>query len=390
MNNLSAILDAYQHNQENSDIAFLATVVHTKGSTYRRSGARMLSTDRSDAIGMVSGGCLEHDILCHIQQQTPPYYPFVITYDTTTNEDIVWGFGLGCDGVVRVLVEHLAIDRACHPLSFIADCFDRQQPGILVTVFQVEGIVPARIGTRLMLHSDGSIDSNLEDADLDRAIANDAQIALQQQRTSHQQYSFPSGQIEVLIELIQPPPSLVVFGTGRDVLPLAQFAKALGWHLTLVDCRSLETTRDRFPIADRIILTRRTAIGKQVAVAENTIAVVMTHNYHDDLAILNLLLSAPTQYIGVLGSRQRTERLLQELQQSGIDIPGQRHRLHAPIGLDIGAETPEEIAIAIIAEIQAVLTDRNAGFLKHRPTSIHLSDLPKVSVPLPHLTYATF
>jgi xanthine dehydrogenase accessory factor len=389
MNNLLAILNAYQHCQAHRLTAALATVVHTKGSTYRKSGARMLVANQSDITGVVSGGCLEHDILCHIQQQTSPFASFVITYDTKTDEDILWGFGLGCDGVVQVLVEYLESDSACHPLSFIAACFDRRHRGVLATVFQVQGNVRLPIGARLMLHSDDSIESNIKDAELERAIAADAQIALQQKSTTHIHYRLPSGQVEVLLEVIQPPPHLVIFGAGRDALPLAQFAKALGWQLTLVDCRSLEITRDRFPMADQIVLTRRDEIARQVAIDQNTLAVIMTHNYHDDLAILDLLLTSPARYIGILGSRQRTERLLQKLlQEAEIHLSKQHakqcHRLHMPIGLDIGAETPEEIAIAIIAEIQAVLGDRSAGFLKQLQAPIHLSNSTKIMVLSPH------
>jgi xanthine dehydrogenase accessory factor len=370
MNNLSAILNAYRQSFGIDRSIFLATVVQTKGSTYRKAGARMLIAERGEIVGMLSGGCLEQDILCHVQQQTPPYQPFVITYDTTTPEDILWGFGLGCDGVVTILVEHL-VNRSDNPLTFIADCFDRQQSGVLATVFQVEGNLSVPIGARFMLHSDGEIESNIEDADLSAAIATDSQIALDRQ-TIHRRYCLPRGQVDVSIEVIQSPPHLTIFGAGRDVLPLAEFAKTLGWRLTIVDCRSSETTRVRFPMADRIILARREAIERQVTINANTIAVVMTHNYLDDLEILRSLSTVPNRYVGLLGARQRTAKLLNDLE---IDLE-YFHRLHAPIGLDIGAETPEEIAIAIIAEIQAAITDRAAFSLKDRRSSIHL---PQVS-----------
>jgi xanthine dehydrogenase accessory factor len=184
--------------------------------------------------------------------------------------------------------------------------------------------------------------------------------------------SIPLGQVDVSIEVIQPPPLLTIFGAGRDVLPLAEFAKILGWRLTIVDCRSSENTVDRFPMADCIILARREAIDRQVTINANTIAVVMTHNYLDDLEILRSLLTAPARYIGVLGARQRRARLRQDVAAT----PEHIQRLHSPIGLDIGAETPAEIAIAIIAEIQAVITDRPASSLKDRRSSIHL---PQVS-----------
>lgn len=378
MNNLSAILNAYHQNLGMDQTIFLATVVQTKGSTYRKSGARMLIADRGEIIGMVSGGCLEQDILCHVQQQTLPYHPFIITYDTTTEEDILWGLGLGCNGVVRILVEHLNADCLVNPLAFIADCFDRRQPGILATVFQATNHAAVSIGEKLMLSPNGEIKSTIENAELHRMVAGDARAALQQKQTLHRRYCCSLKQVDVLLELIQPPPHLIVFGAGQGALPLAKFAKDLGWQLTIVDCRSSETTRNRFAVADKVILTRREVVAQQVAITSDTIAVVMTHNYLNDLEILRWLLASSAQYIGVLGARQRTERLQKE---AGITSLEDCHQLYTPVGLDIGAETPEEIAIAIIAEIQAVINQRAAGFLKYRQTPIHQS-------PTPHLIHA--
>ncbi|MEM6437560.1 MAG: XdhC family protein [Cyanobacteria bacterium P01_D01_bin.115] len=366
--NLQAILNAYQNRNENP--TFLATVVCTQGSTYRRPGARMLMTDQGKMTGMVSGGCLDHDIICHIQQQAPPHDPFLITYDTTVEEDLLWGFGLGCNGAVQVLVECLESVSVCHPLTFIQSCFERQQPGVLATVFRVEGNRQIPIGGRLTLHTDGSIDDTLVNAELRQAIAEDARIVLSQAETIHRHYPLSVGQVDVLFEFIQLPTQLILFGAGRDAVPLAKFAKTLGWYLTIVDCRALETTRERFAISDQIILTHRDAVSQQVAIAQNTVAVVMTHNYHDDVEILKMLLQSSANYIGVLGSRQRSERLLKTLrQETSVDMA--ENRLYAPIGLDIGAETPEEIAISIVAEIQAVLTHHKAGFLRYRQTPIH-------------------
>lgn len=337
----------------------------------------MLIDYRGEITGMVSGGCLEQDILCHVQQRTSSDQSFVITYDTTTDEDMLWGLGLGCDGMVQVLVEPLKANCLSNPLTFIADCFDRQQPGILATVFQATSHAVVSIGARLTLSSDGEIKSTIENAALHREIACDARSALRQKKTLYRQYCHSLEQVDVLLELIQPPPHLIVFGAGRDALPLAKFVKDLGWQLTVVDCRSIETTRDRFSMADQIILTRSEAVTQQVVITSDAIAVVMTHNYFDDLAILRWLLASSAQYIGVLGARQRTARLQRE---AGATLE-QCYQLYAPVGLDIGAETPEEIAIAIISEIQAVINQRTAGFLKHRQTPIHRS-------PTPHLIYA--
>ena len=202
----------------------------------------------------------------------------------------------------------------------------------------------------------------------------DTQAASVNQKSSVNNYQLPLGSAEVFIEVIQPPTPLVIFGAGYGAVPVAKFAQALGWDVTVVDCRANETTRARFPLGCDVILSNRDIIHKQIFIDVQTIAVVMTHNYLDDLEILKMMLPSPARYIGVLGTKYRTERLLEDLSIKGI-VPTseQLNRLYSPVGIDIGAETPEEIAIAIIAEIQAVLRNRNSNFLKNRNQPIHKS-----------------
>ena len=372
MNELQAILNAFAASQKNGETAFLATVVSTKGSTYRRRGAKMLITNAGQMVGMVSGGCLENDIYQHTRYSMPSGAPIVITYDTTADEDIVWGFGLGCNGAVQVLLEPLAPDNKFNPLTFIDQCFEQKHLGAIATIFGMEGEVNAKIGNRLMLNRDGNYTSNIADIDLKSAIMADAQTVLQNQHSTIKKYQLSSGIVEAFIEVIHPPTQLIIFGAGRDAVPVVKFAKALGWHVTVVDCRASDTTKLRFPLADQILLACRETLRQQLSVDENTVVVIMTHNYLDDLEILKMLLPSPVPYIGALGSKKRTERLLRDLSKEEIFYTKDReNRLHAPVGIDIGSETPEEIAIAIIAEIQAVLANRSGGFLKNRQGSIH-------------------
>lgn len=373
MNELQAIINAFAASKKNGETTFLATVVNTKGSTYRRPGAKMLITNAGQIVGMVSGGCLENDIYQHTRYSMHSGTPIVITYDTTADDDIVWGFGLGCNGVVQVLIEKID-DEKSNPLRFISQCFHQKHLGAIATIFKIEGEVKAQICNRLMLNIDGEFSSNIEDIYLNSAILSDSQTALQNQHYTVKKYQLSSGIVQAFIEVIHPPTQLMIFGAGRDAVPVVKFAKALGWHVTIVDCRASDATRIRFPFADQILLTRRETLRQQVSVDQHTVVVIMTHNYLDDLEILKMLLPSPVSYIGALGSKDRTERLLRELHKEEIFYTeDQRKRLHAPVGIDIGSETPEEIAIAIIAEIQAVLTNRNGGFLKNRQGSIHQS-----------------
>jgi xanthine/CO dehydrogenase XdhC/CoxF family maturation factor len=365
MNEIQAILKFFEESQQKDETAYLATIVNTKGSTYRRSGAKMLMTSTGQMVGAISGGCLENDVVEYTRQRMPSVEPIVVTYDTTADEDIVWGFGIGCNGVIQVLIERL--DRSLNPLHFIQQCFGKRQRGVIATVFNVKGSSDLAIGARLMLASDGSIITDIEEPNLLQNLICDAKAVLHTQRSSINKYQFPCGSLEAFIEVIDPPTPLIIFGAGRDAIPVVQFAKALGWHVTVVDCRANEATRDRFFMADNVILTRREIIDRQIDIDRDTVAVVMTHNYFDDLEILKMLLPSSVKYIGILGAKQRTKEILGQLHHSKEHL----ERLYFPVGVDIGAETPQEIAIAIIAEIQAVLSNRCGGMLKDRNGSIH-------------------
>jgi xanthine/CO dehydrogenase XdhC/CoxF family maturation factor len=185
-------------------------------------------------------------------------------------------------------------------------------------------------------------------------------------------YQLPKGEVEVLIEAIQPPVPLAIFGAGHDAMPLVHFAKELGWHVTVVDSRQSYATTDRFPLADAVVFSRTESIHSHITVDHHTVAVVMTHNYLQDRELLKTLLQSPLRYLGILGPKSRTERLLQELREQGV-APTEKHllRLYSPVGIDIGADTPEEIALSIVAEIQAVLANRAGGLLRNRQGPIH-------------------
>ncbi|MEH2220545.1 MAG: XdhC family protein [Nostoc sp.] len=372
MNELQAILEGFESSQKSGEITFLATVVKTQGSTYRRPGAKMLMTDTGLIIGTISAGCLENDVFEYTKQRMSDGKPIVVTYDSTASEDILWGFGLGCNGIVQVLIERLETESTLNAIAFTQECFHQKHLGIIATVFAFEGGVDMKLGSRLLLYPNGKILTDIKDPNLIKYLSADTQAALANQKSSVKNYQLPLGSAEVFIEVIQPPTPLVIFGAGYDALPVAQFAQALGWEVTVVDCRANEATKVRFSPPCNVILSNRDIVHKQVLITDRTVAVVMTHNYLDDLEILNVMLPSPARYIGILGPKHRTERLLQDLSTEKIVTTSEQlNRLYSPIGIDIGADTPEEIAIAIIAEIQAVLTNRQSNFLKNRNQPIH-------------------
>ncbi len=365
MKELQAIIEAFEQTEKEGTIAALATVIEVRGSTYRRPGARMLMTQNGYRVGSISGGCLEEDVFEQAQAVMASGKPIVVQYDTTSPDDIVWGLGLGCNGLVRVLIE-LLTPHQLNPVSFLAECFRQRQLGVLATV-----IHDAEIGKHLMLQQNGKVMSDIEL--LTASVLNDAQVALSNEKSLLKLYPLPQGEAEVFIEVIQPPVSLVLFGAGDDAMPVVHFAKALGWHVTVVDSRSAYATSKRFEAADAIALARPEQACDDLNL-DGTVAVVMTHNYLHDQEIMRSLLSSGACYIGLLGPKSRTQQLLTELQEEGINpTPEQLQRLYAPVGLDIGADTPEAIALSIVAEIQAVLANRSGGLLRNRTQPIHYS-----------------
>jgi xanthine dehydrogenase accessory factor len=353
--------------------AVLATVVDVEGSAYRLPGARMLISDAGWSGGSVSGGCLEGDVVLRAAEIIKNNEAAVVTYDTTSDEDIIFGVGLGCRGIIRVLIEPV-LSQAKDPdlVRFIKNCLDHRETGIVATIISVEGRIAAGPGSRLVLRADGGSMANIADDALRSAVA--ARVAGMERADMPVLVAItvPEGLAEVFVELIEPPLPLIIFGAGHDAIPMVRQAKALGWDVTVVDHRPAYATAARFPTADQVILCSPEEMPARVHLGSETYALIMTHNYLRDLKLLERLLPSPVRYVGLLGPRRRTEQLLAELDQQRVRVtPEQLERFYAPVGLDIGAEGPEGVALAVFSEMQAVIANRSGGHLRDRAASIH-------------------
>ena len=372
MRELLSIIDTSKAIEQRGVQAALATVVNVTGSTYRRPGARMLIAADGQTVGSVSGGCLERDVLNQARRVLQRNKPRVVTYDSMSDDDIVWEFNLGCNGIVDVLIEPLHHNGKRGLLGFLADCLDHRKTGVVATVFGVEGHMKTAVGNRLMLSERQSAIHDIGDEDLAKAILGDSRRARESGMSKVQMYEMSAGRAEVFIEVIQPPVPLVIFGAGHDAVPLVRFAKELGWHVTVVDPRPGYATRQKFPLADTLVVCRPEEVHEHIEIQRSTMAVVMTHHYLQDADLLRTLLPLPLRYLGLLGSKRRTQRLLHEARKEGVLLSERNLDLvYSPIGLDIGADTPEEIALAIAAEIQAVLAGRSGGMLRIREGPLH-------------------
>ncbi|MGQ0749059.1 MAG: XdhC family protein [Betaproteobacteria bacterium] len=353
--------------------AVLATVVGIQGSSYRLPGARMLIADATWKAGSVSGGCLEGDVVLRAREVLETNRAVVATYDTTSDEDILFGVGLGCRGIIRVLIEPITPEPARPDLvRYIKECIAARRTGVVATVIGVEGTADAAPGARLVRGHGTDMPSDIRDDKLRSAIA--AHVArLSGSEASHSAFfDVPGGQVEAFIEIVRPPLPFVIFGAGHDAIPMARLGKDLGWRVTVVDHRSAYATPQRFPEADEVLVATTDEIPQRVRIDGDTVALVMTHNYLRDLEALKILLPSPARYIGLLGPHRRANELLAELDKQLFAVtPAQRKRLYAPVGLDLGAEGPEGVALSVLAEIQAVVAGRAPGHLRERAGSIH-------------------
>lgn len=380
MNELQRIVDAYAEGRAWGERMTLATVVSVEGSAYRRPGARMVITESGGTTGTISGGCLERDVAERAAQVMASRAARTVEYDTRGDEDIVWGLGLGCNGVVRVLLESLHEgSTGARALEFISECLQARKSGLLATIIaqdvqQAGGSEQTvKAGVRLLLDEQLNVcGATLADAELGARIRADALEMLACKRAALRAYDTNAGRTEIFYDVIMPPRPLVVFGAEQDALPLVRQAQTIGWHVTVVDTRVRPATGERFAEADEVLLCRAADVAAQVSLTENTAAVVMTHSYLDDIELLRTLLPSPACYLGILGPRARTSKLLAEIGVSAFGLANDRcARLHSPIGMDIGAETPEEIALSIVSEIKAVCAARGGGFLRDRNAPIH-------------------
>lgn len=371
---INDILAAYKAAMEAGRQTALATVVHVEGSSYRRPGARMLVEDNGRMTGAISGGCLEGDalrkaLLAINQQQNK-----IVTYDTLHEDDIEFGVQLGCNGIVHILFEPIDPGQPNNPVALLEKAQAQRKDSVLVTLFSLKNYHGHQPGTCFLY--DGSVMySKLDDKTLEADVRQEAVNVLATKVSFLK--SFRENGLMGFVELQRPPVSLILVGAGNDALPIVDMAGILGWQTTIVDGRTTHANAQRFAKATRIIVGKPAEAMEQIFIDEQTVFVLMTHNYNYDLDILKLLLTKDSRYIGTLGPRKRLERMLSELKEQGVAITdAQRATIFGPTGLDIGAEAAEEIALSLLAEIKAVLSARQGSFLRDRVEGIHSRSTP--------------
>ena len=370
MKEFNAIVAEYARIDFSKSKAALATVVKVRGSSYRSPGARMLITDDGRWVGSISGGCLEGDALRKARKVMLEKQAMTVTYDTREESNQNLGIGLGCNGVIDVLIEPIDNTDATNPVRIFEMFTGTREPVALATVF--DSTTGFTNGQKLLIGQQGTLHHSIRNNYLLQAVQNDLQQLFHTKKSETRNYNHDGEKAEVYLELIQPNISVIIFGGGFDARPVSQLAKSLGWDVSVTDECVAHIAPVFFPHADKLSLCDRTFIQRDFDVTAYTACVLMSHNYEYDRDVLRTLLKTPAPYIGMLGPRKRFDKMCEEFEAEGIQLTSDDiHRIHSPIGLDIGAEAPDEIAVAIIAEIQGKFACRSGGFLKYREGPIH-------------------
>ncbi len=335
--------------------AALATVVRVRGSAYRHEGAKLVVAEDGSTAGNVSGGCLEQDVREVALQVIRAGEPQLRSYCSSADEVAAWDLGVGCEGQVDVFVE-LAESR-----SRERALLDDRRSFVVCTL--LDGKREAGNGKRVVVTADGA-EGDLGSADLNRKVTAQARELLETGESGIHEI----GGRSIFFDVLLPPPQLVVLGAGDDARPLVRFAADVGFRVVVVDRRPGFLTVDRFPAAAALIQSAGDELGAALPLDAECYAVVMNHNFADDQAYVRALMKTPVAYVGMLGPRQRTERILRNLIAEG---PMDEGRVYGPVGLDIGTDGAEQVALAVIAEILAVRSGRRARSLRERRAAIH-------------------
>ena len=377
MKEIRHIVEAYDRIDFSKNKAALATVARVEGSSYRRTGARMLVLDNGTYLGGISGGCLEGDALRRAQKAIAANQPSVVTYDTTRDDHNQIGVGLGCNGIIDVLFTPLDPSDAANPVALLRDRAHSRQPCLLATITGCE-THPEALGKSLPFENQAQwlrdfplsrqrlADSN---TDLAETALKDALSCLKSGETRTLLYPTASGdEVRVCLEVLMPSIHLLLYGSNNDIYPMARIGKELGWDLTVM-ANPLKVEKSLFAMAAKVLHPRG---EEHPEIDAYTAIVLMAHDYKTDLHNLQNLLHSQACYIGMLGPRKRAKKMFDAIEAGGNPIAGKdMERIFAPAGLDIGALTPEEIALSIAAEIRACFAGRSGGSLRMRKGAIH-------------------
>jgi xanthine dehydrogenase accessory factor len=362
------VFDRIRTTLDGGSEAVLATVTAVDGSAYRRPGAKMLLDPDGGGAGSITAGCLEDEVRALAADVLADGQPRVETWDLT-GEDDVWGLGVGCNGVITVLLEPLS--DSYRP---VVDARLAGEPIGVATVVGGDAGVP--LGTRAYYRPGDGFEGDRESDGLPDAalaeLAESTESLVAAGKGETLAVETPDGTVQVFVEGVRPPPELVVFGSGHDVGPVVELAKLVDFRVTVVPFRGGHADSGRFPGADEVTSTSPRDVADLREWDGDTYVVLMSHNFLDDRIALEALLDTSVPYIGLMGPKKRFAEMREEFAEEGRTFSeGELERVYTPIGLSLGGDTPYQIAYSIVGELLAVANDRTPGHLSRQEGPIH-------------------
>jgi len=349
--------------------AALATVVRISGSAYRRPGAKLLIEEAGGTLGSVSGGCLEADVREIAQVVMATGTPCLRHYDTGSDEDVVWGLGLGCNWRVDVFVQPATAGPFAEHAARLRTLLAGDLLFAVATVVDgpesPEGTAVPGLGAMRVIEADGGSAGSLGSAERDALAGERARGLMTAGGTLVQ----AAREGTIFVEALAPPPHLVVCGAGDDARPLVSYAADAGFRVTLLDHRPALLAPELYPQAARLVLARPENPEIELPTAGRSLAVVKTHSLAHDREWTRRLLAAGYPYVGLLGPRARTASILRDIGGGAPDALGER--VFGPVGLDLGADGPRQVAVSIVAELLAFVARREPRHLSARQEAIH-------------------
>lgn len=368
MKEIKQITEAYQNIDFSKTKAALATVVRVEGSSYRRTGARMLVLESGEWIGGISGGCLEGDALKKARLAMSQNKATLITYDTTDDDPYQIGVGLGCNGIIDVLITPLDPENPNNAVRQLQSCIDQRTPNLVVTVTSINKVhSDIALGEVFRFDNEAHFDAIFPIEILKENLKIEIKEALNTTKSISKEYVLENGtKLTFFLEVIPPAIQFYIFGSNYDVYPMVRVAKELGWRVICV-CNPAKMHVSLSEMADVVVHK-----DHQPEIDAFTAAISMCHDYETDYRNLQMLLKTDIKYIGLLGPKKRTIKMYDRMTDEGISLTAEHEeRIYSPVGLDIGAATPEEIALSVCAEIRAFFSKRDGNRLKYRSKPIY-------------------
>ena len=352
--NSRRLIEAFSNWTRADEPLVLATVFETSGSTYSKAGERMLLSGDGRFQGMLSGGCLEGDLAERAKQVIATRAPQVVEYDLRSDDDGIWGLGVGCDGAIRVLLQPLVAENGYEPFAAMAAAIQGAEAVVTVTV--VSSNMPELDLATTIIVGGGESDREALPDTLDPPVADEAGRVRLTGNAALVEREFQAHAVTLLLAPLRPPVRVLLAGAGLDAIPVVNLARELGWWVEVADHRPANFSGSRFARADCCHCDAVDALIAGIDFARFDAIVVMTHHLETDRKFLDAIATAVTDvgvpYVGLLGPRTRRDRILAALGAKGKSLAG---AIHGPAGIDIGARGAEAIALSIVAEIQREL-----------------------------------